>query len=982
MKKLISTFLFSFLLVGMISAQEWNISTDAFNALGSIQEVITVDGLTINASAEKAVTVDENAKTLGDLAFTHRMKLGGAGTYTDSVPSARVISFNVEGNSKISIAAMSSSSGEDRVLIAVNAAGDTLAQIPALGASLEMVEFEYTGDSTTIYMFSSASGINIYYLKAEAIEEPVEPAEPIVGVSTDEYAIFDPAAVNEDLLPEGMEIVEINGRKWLQVVVNGWNSILNVPEFVFEPGMTAYAEFKYVVAQTEYTASQINAGVQIMDTVNKMTVSWDPNPTTTTTGLMQSNPSGQIVMTSANAAPTSKLAHQVQFFGQQTATWGAVVGDTLLVGKVRAYKAEPNVIFDPATYDPDALAEGMEVIEVGGKKMLQVVVNGWNSILNVPAFNVDGKTAYANFKYTIGQTEYTASQINAAVQLIDTVIETPASWDPSLLVDFVTGITQSNPSGQFIYSSGKVPAGMKNAHQVQFFGQQTSSWGAVVGDTLWVGKVRAYVADPNVIFDPATYDPADLAEGMEIIEVDGKKLLQVVVNGWNSTLNVPAFSVSGKSAFANFKYTIGQTEYTASQINAAVQLIDTVNETPASWDPSLLVDFVTGITQSNPSGQFVKSSGKVPEGMKFAHQVQFFGQQTSSWGAVAGDTLWVGKVLSYKVDPDVVFDPATYDAAELPADMSIVEIDGVKYLKATLNGWNSAVSLYPVNVPASAKYFTTKAKYQVKSSGFELAKINTFLKLATTDYATEIGAAGQASSADFIDYRVNIAAKAKAGAFQFAGQETTGWSAVAGDIMWLGKVTLVHAAPVTFIVDDSKLATSTGFALKGSWKKASGEYDSSWDGGAELAKFYDDGTHGDATAGDHIWSVTVDLIVDKGANTWKWGINDSKGNWCLVGPDREFTIPDAKAQTQTYENVTSSNSISVKAARVYPNPATNMITVMGSEIQSVEIYNIVGSKVLVSSDSQVDISALSKGTYIAKVFTVNGEISMSKFNKE
>ena len=119
-----------------------------------------------------------------------------------------------------------------------------------------MIEFEYTGDPTTIYMFSSASGINIYYLKAEAIEEPVEPEEPIVGVSTDEYAIFDPAAVNEDLLPEGMKIVEINGRKWLQVVVNGWNSILNVPEFVFEPGMTAYAEYKYVVAQTEYTASQ------------------------------------------------------------------------------------------------------------------------------------------------------------------------------------------------------------------------------------------------------------------------------------------------------------------------------------------------------------------------------------------------------------------------------------------------------------------------------------------------------------------------------------------------------------------------------------------------------------------------------------------------------------------------------------------------------------------------------------------------------
>jgi hypothetical protein len=981
MKKLISTFLFSFLLVGMLSAQVWNISDSTFNALeDTIKANLTIDGLTINASNEQFVIVDANDKTVGDLVFTHRLKLGGAGTYTDGVPSARVISFNVDGNSKVSVAAMSSSGGEDRVLIAVNAAGDTLAQIPALGASLALVEFEYTGDSTTIYMFSSASGINIYYLKAEAVEEEEPIEEPIVGKSTDEYAIFDPAAVNEDLLPEGMKIVEINGKKWLQVVVDGWNSILNVPEFVFEPGMTAFTEFRYVVAQTEYTASQINACVQVMDTVNKMTVSWSADPVTTTTGLTQSNPSGKFVRVKANAAATSKFAHQVQFFGQQTSSWGAVAGDTLWVGKVRAYKVDDKCIFDPVTYDPADLVDGMSVVEVDGKKMLQVIVNGWNSTLNVPEFNVDGKTAFANFKYTVGQTEFAAAQINAAVQLIDTVNKTTVSWstDP---VNFTAGIVQSNPSGKFAMSSAKIPAGMKLAHQVQFFGQQTSSWGAVVGDTLWVGKVRAYVADPNVIFDPATYDPADLVDGMKIIDADGKKLLQVVVNGWNSTLNVPAFNVDGKSAFANFKYTVGQTQFTASQINAAVQLIDTVNKTTVSWSTTP-VNFTTGIVQSNPSGQFVKSSAKVATGMKLAHQVQFFGQETSSWGAVAGDTLWVGKVLSYKVDPDVVFDPATYDAAELPKDMSIVDIDGVKYLKAKLDGWKSAISLYPVDVPATAKFFTCKAKYEVKSSGFELAKINTFLKLATSDYATEIAASGQASSATFVDYSVAIAKAGKAGAFQFAGQETTGWSAVAGDNFWVGKVTLVHAAPITFVVDDSKLATSTGFALKGSWKKATGVYDSSWDGGIELAKFYDDGTHGDKTAGDHIWSVTVDLIVDKGANTWKWGINDSKGNWCLVGPDREFSIPDAKAQTQTYENVTSSKDFAVKSARIYPNPATNMITVMGSEIQSVEIYNIVGSKVLVSTDSQVDISALSKGTYIAKVFTVNGEISMSKFNKE
>jgi hypothetical protein len=120
-------------------------------------------------------------------------------------------------------------------------------------------------------------------------------------------------------------------------------------------------------------------------------------------------------------------------------------------------------------------------------------------------------------------------------------------------------------------------------------------------------------------------------------------------------------------------------------------------------------------------------------------------------------------------------------------------------------------------------------------------------------------------------------------------------------------------ANVTFTVDDSSLKTSTGFGLKGSWITATGVYDINGDGGAEHTKFFDDGTNGDKTAGDHIWSVTVKLVTDATA-TWKWGVNDASGNW-LYG-DFEFTVADAADQTLTHANTVGVNDMKSSATVV------------------------------------------------------------------
>ncbi|MFY9150746.1 MAG: T9SS type A sorting domain-containing protein [Prolixibacteraceae bacterium] len=157
-------------------AQEWNFSNASFSALGTITATTTVDGLTIAATADAAVTVDANNKSLDGMDFTSRLKLGGSGTFdTEGKPVARVISFPVTGNTTITVMGMSSSSSADRQLIvAAGANRDTVGIFPALGTPISKGEFTYTGGPTTIYLYSPASGVNLYYVKsAAATAEPV-----------------------------------------------------------------------------------------------------------------------------------------------------------------------------------------------------------------------------------------------------------------------------------------------------------------------------------------------------------------------------------------------------------------------------------------------------------------------------------------------------------------------------------------------------------------------------------------------------------------------------------------------------------------------------------------------------------------------------------------------------------------------------------------------------------------------------------------
>jgi hypothetical protein len=83
---------------------------------------------------------------------------------------------------------------------------------------------------------------------------------------------------------------------------------------------------------------------------------------------------------------------------------------------------------------------------------------------------------------------------------------------------------------------------------------------------------------------------------------------------------------------------------------------------------------------------------------------------------------------------------------------------------------------------------------------------------------------------------------------------------------------------------------------------------------------------------------------------------------------------DGKTAYSKIVDVAFDNAQHVK---VYPNPATNMVTVDAASIKAIELYNVLGQTVNApvtfgSSSHNINTSALAKGTYTLRIVTDNG----------
>ncbi len=174
--------------VTLAKAAEDTIFNASEQTAGDITEATTFGRFTVNASAEKNVTIDGNKKfSDSGLEFTQRMKLNGSGN-----AEVRNVSFTTSGPATIIVYAMSGSSSEDRPLLLMAADGVTeLSRATALGtvdeSIIPVITFEVT-EAGTYYIWSASKSINIYYMEIKETAAPTAGGKTLVFNASEQTA--------------------------------------------------------------------------------------------------------------------------------------------------------------------------------------------------------------------------------------------------------------------------------------------------------------------------------------------------------------------------------------------------------------------------------------------------------------------------------------------------------------------------------------------------------------------------------------------------------------------------------------------------------------------------------------------------------------------------------------------------------------------------------------------------------------------------
>jgi Leucine-rich repeat (LRR) protein len=511
--------------VNQLSAitQEWNFSSYSFRSLGLIESQTHINGLSIYANSDKPVTVDESLVSVNDVFYTHRIKLGGAGSIVANEPEYRILSFYAPGNTSITVICTSSSDTEDRELLVVNGNnGDTIYTFQAPGGVVSTETFDYTGNGTNVYLMSKSSGINLYSVKADS--------EVDQGIT-----LFDPASYDPANLPSGMSIVEIDNKKYLKAPLNDWSSIINIDPFFISSDISYLVfQYKYKEGNSGYTVDQVNSFFKFFD------LNWSEI-------VAQDVPSDSNFVERFIPVYTEEHGAFCGSFllaGLKTADRTAVTGDTIFIGQVHTYINEPDVIFDPANYNASLLPEGMDVVNVDGEKLLQVVTNGWSSNLNIQTFNIkQGYSATCSFKYALGNTtadSLTLSQINSRVVLMDVVNEVPNPWGEGMVPSRVN-LIQSPANSEMTKTAGRFSPEMQYIHLLQFAGQKNyEGWQESYGDTLWVGKIeQVYIPHSQIEVKKTTVAPT--LDGVEEECWNGVEPVRIMQDFINEHPSVTAY---------------------------------------------------------------------------------------------------------------------------------------------------------------------------------------------------------------------------------------------------------------------------------------------------------------------------------------------------------------------------------------------------------------------------------------------------------
>ena len=103
--------------------------------------------------------------------------------------------------------------------------------------------------------------------------------------------------------------------------------------------------------------------------------------------------------------------------------------------------------------------------------------------------------------------------------------------------------------------------------------------------------------------------------------------------------------------------------------------------------------------------------------------------------------------------------------------------------------------------------------------------------------------------------------------------------------------------------------------------------------------------------------LSADLADNEG---YKWELS-------LFTPDWGSYLTGAKSDVELLETTAGINNVSLNAISVYPNPANNVLSVKGIDVQNIEVIDVTGKVLVSASTNSVNVSALSTGIYFAKI---------------
>ncbi len=305
------------------------------------------------------------------------------------------------------------------------------------------------------------------------------------------------------------------------------------------------------------------------------------------------------------------------------------------------------------------------------------------------------------------------------------------------------------------------------------------------------------------LFDPGTYNPANLPAGMSIVDIDGEKYLKAPLNGWNTFFEIDPFFISGEVTHLIFtaKYKSGTSGYAPEQTTSFFQFL------PSDWSEN--------VNDNPPSSAELVSqriSFNKPSGMSCGI-IQLAGRETVSgnWNVLTGDTIFLGKVRTYTNDPSAIFNPDYYENIDLPSGMTIVEIENERYLQVITNGWNSYLNIpeFPVQQGYSAQ---CNFKYAMGSSTADTLLLNQIygaiqlqdtINLVDNPWGEGLVPSGtgiyqQPVNGEFATLSSIYTPEMQlVHRLQFFGQQTVSWGPTIGDTIWIGKIEQLYISPQT-----------------------------------------------------------------------------------------------------------------------------------------------------------------------------------------